>query len=208
MRWNKRGVTLTEAIITVGIIGVAVVISNAGLDFIKAAMKSNAHVKVSFEGNLVLDQIIQDVRNAAQIEEVTDTKLVLQIFNEKKYGFNDLSLFDEDNFGTKTYEYKSEIVTNPDGTELTERFVHVLIEFDGEDSIARKYLVNMVIDPAVKHDPSDADEPDYMFKGLPEGVGSFESVAIYIKCKTSMDPHETEKWTLFRGLSMNRTGLI
>jgi prepilin-type N-terminal cleavage/methylation domain-containing protein len=107
--WQQRldrGITLVEILIVVLIISIVFALAGTAIRMLNSFSRQQIALESQREVEIVLYQLVRNVRNCARIEDVTNTKLVLQVYDlTNGYDINDppTNLF-YNNTQTVTYE--------------------------------------------------------------------------------------------------------
>lgn len=106
-RPNRRGVSLTEVLIVMVVLGILIGLVKIGMDYLGSVFRMGSNIEVEREAHVALYQISRDIRNSSSIVDIQPDKLVLRVFDYRK-GFDtaDTLFFKNVNIGTITYQFK------------------------------------------------------------------------------------------------------
>jgi hypothetical protein len=106
-RKNNSGVTLTEVLLVVFILGMVIYVSQVGFQFINHLYYRTSLLRAQQEAELNLYNITRDVRNSKAIIQISPDTLVLRAFNPR-LGYDvraNNGIFDPVNLTTTTYQF-------------------------------------------------------------------------------------------------------
>ena len=193
---NKSGVTLTEVIIAVTILSIAVILTATGARILRQISENKAQSEAYAAAQLELIKITRDIRNAKYIVSAATDTLVLQVYDTRN-GFNvneNPGLFDSVNVGTMTYQY-----TESDGM----RYLRKTIVFNGNTFQDKRLLRNFLVKPDSTHyifNPC----PIYATPPCPIGVATppYESVEVALRINPVFSKGDVKNFT---ALAMRRS---
>lgn len=106
---ERRGVTLTEVLIIIAILGTLFLLSRVGIQLLTTMMQASAVARVQQEAQTALYEITKDVRNSVGIIQASSTTLRLSMITTSQ-GYDVTSnsqLFSVVNISTLTYRFES-----------------------------------------------------------------------------------------------------
>ena len=183
MRMKTRaGVTFTEMIMVVGIMGAVIVVTVAGVNFFNNMLVSRTKIEMQREAQTVLYDVVRAARNSRAIIGVSSTTLIMNVFNTKDNDHNSGALVTAP-LSTATYHY-----------DLNTHTLKKTVEHTHPTTLAKRidkaqYLVNMLKEPT---------EADPIFKGYDNN----RYVEVIFRMKDIFKKH---KAVTYRAYSMRRT---
>jgi len=137
------GISTIEVMVVIAIIGAFALFSNPGMRLIVYIGQQGSRAQIGADAEIVLYNIIREVRNANSIDEVTPGRLRLTTFNFQN-GYDSSALFAQE--GTIIYEY-----------DAIGRYLKRTVDFGGGIQ-EKKIFKDMIVTPTAANYIFKADD--------------------------------------------------
>jgi len=183
----RRGVTLTEVVITVGLLTIAIPMLKLGMDWVNSISRQRVMMNAQWQAQVALYDLTRAVRNAESIVSVSSSTLVLRVLQPSEQGFTNALLFADVNRATMTFTF----VNSGQGTHLLRRLESPTKTSDS------KVLANMLVNPVGS---------SYMFHPYPpaDTEPPFDAVEIVLRLWPSFMKTGRDNVIEYRSISMRR----
>ena len=161
---RSKGVTITELVITLAVMGVVIMACRSGITFLNAIARQKKTIEIRLISETTFFNIVRDIRNAHSIIEASPTRLVLRQYDFKNFSPASPEMFQAVNIGTTTYEVQ---------TENNQTFLLRKIEIPFGETVQSNQLLKGLLIPA--------DAENYLFKGGPNENPPFDKVEVLMR---------------------------